>query len=130
MKNLFLINEDERNRILNLHETATKRQYLSEQNQDLNEFFGPKKTMEEVIEKLENLIDDKTADGKKDLKDEFKMNKNQKEGLREIIKSLKSGKLGDVKPSTIDNNITNSNAKRTAKDVVIGLRGKGTGFKI
>jgi CHASE3 domain sensor protein len=103
---------------------------ISEQNQDLNEFFGSKKTMEEVIEKLENLINDKTADGKKDLKDEFKMNKNQKEGLREIIKSLKSGKLGNIKPSTIDNNITNSNGKGTAKDVVIALRGKGSGFKI
>ena len=31
MKNLFLINEEEKNRILNLHETATKKHYLSEQ---------------------------------------------------------------------------------------------------
>jgi hypothetical protein len=31
MKNLFIINEDEKDRILNLHESATKRQYLSEQ---------------------------------------------------------------------------------------------------
>jgi hypothetical protein len=31
MKKLFLINEDEKNRILNLHENATKRQYLGEQ---------------------------------------------------------------------------------------------------
>jgi hypothetical protein len=31
MKNLFIINEEEKNRILNLHETATKRHYLSEQ---------------------------------------------------------------------------------------------------
>lgn len=31
MKNLFLIPEEEKNRILNLHESATKRQYLSEQ---------------------------------------------------------------------------------------------------
>lgn len=30
-KNLFIINEDEKNRILNLHETATKNQYLFEQ---------------------------------------------------------------------------------------------------
>jgi len=34
MKNLFIINEDERNRILNLHETATKGQYLNEQKPD------------------------------------------------------------------------------------------------
>jgi hypothetical protein len=31
MKNLFIINEEEKNRILNLHETATNRQYLPEQ---------------------------------------------------------------------------------------------------
>jgi len=31
MKNLFLINEEEKSRILNLHETATKHHYLSEQ---------------------------------------------------------------------------------------------------
>jgi hypothetical protein len=31
MKNLFIINEEEKNRILNLHETATKNLYLSEQ---------------------------------------------------------------------------------------------------
>jgi hypothetical protein len=38
MKNLFIINEEEKNRILNLHETATKRHYLSEQinNQGFN----------------------------------------------------------------------------------------------
>jgi len=31
MKNLFLISEEDKNRILNLHENATKRQYLTEQ---------------------------------------------------------------------------------------------------
>ena len=31
MKNLFILSEEEKNRILNLHESATKRQYLSEQ---------------------------------------------------------------------------------------------------
>lgn len=31
MKNLFLINEEEKNRILGMHETATKKHYLSEQ---------------------------------------------------------------------------------------------------
>jgi hypothetical protein len=32
MKKLYFLNEEEKNRILNLHENATKRQYLSEQN--------------------------------------------------------------------------------------------------
>lgn len=31
MKNLFMLNEDEKSRIISLHETATKRYYLSEQ---------------------------------------------------------------------------------------------------
>jgi len=31
MKNLFIINEEEKNRILNIHESATKRHYLTEQ---------------------------------------------------------------------------------------------------
>jgi len=33
MKKLYFLNEEEKNRILNLHESATKRQYLGEQNQ-------------------------------------------------------------------------------------------------
>jgi hypothetical protein len=41
MKNLFIINEEEKNRILNLHETATKRQYLSEQSLDLGQSSEP-----------------------------------------------------------------------------------------
>jgi hypothetical protein len=32
MKKLYFLNEEEKNRILNLHESATKRQYLNEQN--------------------------------------------------------------------------------------------------
>ena len=46
MKNLFLINEEERKRILGMHETATKKHYLSEQSLDLGQEtqpeFGPK----------------------------------------------------------------------------------------
>ena len=41
MKNLFIINEEEKNRILNLHETATKNQYLSEQPLNFGEPFQP-----------------------------------------------------------------------------------------
>lgn len=36
MKNLFLISEEDKNRILNLHENATKRQYLTEQSNSVN----------------------------------------------------------------------------------------------
>jgi hypothetical protein len=41
MNNLFIINEEEKNRILNLHETATKRYYLSEQDLNLNQSSQP-----------------------------------------------------------------------------------------
>lgn len=41
MKNLFTINEEEKNRILNLHETATKRHYLSEQGNKLFDITDP-----------------------------------------------------------------------------------------
>jgi hypothetical protein len=36
MKNLFVITNEERNRVLNLHENATKRQYLTEQDAQVN----------------------------------------------------------------------------------------------
>ena len=38
MKNLFIINEEEKNRILNLHESATKRHYLEEAKVTGNDF--------------------------------------------------------------------------------------------
>lgn len=37
MKNLYTINEEEKSRILNLHETATKKHYLSEQTNVFND---------------------------------------------------------------------------------------------
>jgi peptidoglycan hydrolase-like protein with peptidoglycan-binding domain len=63
MKNLFIINEEEKNRILNLHETATKHHYLSEQQTteyviQLTE-SNLKKTIEKVLlrEDVESLLD-------------------------------------------------------------------------
>ena len=48
MKNLFIINEEEKNRILNLHETATKRHYLPEQGNksfDITDPFNMRNTI-------------------------------------------------------------------------------------
>jgi hypothetical protein len=56
MKNLFLINEDERNRILNLHETATKRQYLSEQSKDEN-------VINSDVSRISSLAQQRTTNG-------------------------------------------------------------------
>jgi hypothetical protein len=41
MKNLFVITNEERNRVLNLHENATKRQYLTEQFTNYKPFRMP-----------------------------------------------------------------------------------------
>lgn len=41
MKKLYFLNEDEKNRILTLHENATKRQYLSEQTEPLKWVSDP-----------------------------------------------------------------------------------------
>jgi peptidoglycan hydrolase-like protein with peptidoglycan-binding domain len=67
MKNLFLINEEERNRILGMHETATKRHYLSEQQTTENVIrlteSDLKKTIEKVLlwEDVESLPDMKNV---------------------------------------------------------------------
>jgi hypothetical protein len=41
MKKLYFLNEEEKNRILNLHENATKRQYLGEQTEPLKWVSDP-----------------------------------------------------------------------------------------
>jgi peptidoglycan hydrolase-like protein with peptidoglycan-binding domain len=52
MKNLFLINEEEKNRILNLHETATKRHYLSEQQTTENVIRLTESDLKKTIKKV------------------------------------------------------------------------------
>jgi hypothetical protein len=68
MKKLYFLDEEEKNRILNLHESATKRQYLSEQTTTISP-DAIQKTMkdlgvnQEVINQV-NSISDLTAGGK------------------------------------------------------------------
>jgi len=50
MKNLFIINEEEKNRILNLHENATKRHYLSEQDYFSNKLNSQNKQNQVVVQ--------------------------------------------------------------------------------
>lgn len=73
MKNLFLINEDERNRILNLHETATKNQYLTEQSDELT------KSAKRIAAKLINSAE--TWEG------------TDEEGLVAAMQEIKDGKM-------------------------------------
>ena len=59
-KNLFVINENERSRILNMHETATKNNYVFEQEEpvqyykDQNKYYAGDGigTIEEVTDRL------------------------------------------------------------------------------
>ena len=44
MKKLYFLDEEEKQRILNIHESATKRQYLPEQNFDFNDPLKIKQT--------------------------------------------------------------------------------------
>ena len=81
MKNLFLINEEEKNRILNLHETATKRHYLSE-----------KQTTENVIRITE-------SDLKKTIKKVFL--REDDEALPET-KNIPLGKVEAVQQALVD----------------------------
>ena len=69
----FIINEGEKNRILNLHESATKRQYLPEQAKILqnekivtnhDKTYDYKKSGEEYFYKLKNAADWTKASGK------------------------------------------------------------------
>lgn len=52
MKNIFEVNQEEKSRILNLHESATKNQYLSEEA----ELFGNNKKMRQRGEELVNAV--------------------------------------------------------------------------
>jgi len=49
MKKLYFLNEEEKNRILNLHESATKRQYLSEQNNFFNDQLKTQNKQNQVV---------------------------------------------------------------------------------
>ena len=58
----FIINEDEKNRILNLHESATKRQYLPEQAEEIKQEEGKDKSTSGDV----RTNHDRTYDYKKD----------------------------------------------------------------
>jgi|LakMenEpi03Aug12_release.lakeMendotaPanAssembly.Ray.scaffolds.fasta_scaffold05696_26 hypothetical protein len=49
MKNLYFLDGEEKDRILNLHESATKRQYLSEQGVNLNDPLGMTTPIKDTI---------------------------------------------------------------------------------
>lgn len=98
MNNLFEISSDEKNRILNLHESATKRQYL---------------TLEQE-EKVENI---KTVFPKQNVGNQFKFGEYQSDVVKNSIVGLKpkidefilkdGGKQFTVNISAGESNVTN-----------------------
>jgi hypothetical protein len=57
MKNLFNdLHNSEKNRILEMHKGATKRNYVSEQEENLDEFFFEKDSEEKAEEKVDDFI--------------------------------------------------------------------------
>lgn len=104
MKNLFLINEEDRNRILNLHENATKRQYLTEQTapnpqadagtirRELDKFNSDEQAIVDIIKNY-------NKDNFKSLLDTYKTINNVELGtdiFRAIQKSTDKAEIADL----------------------------------
>ena len=104
MKNLFLISEEDRNRILNLHENATKRQYLTEQTapnpqadagtirRELDKFNSDEQAIVDIIKNY-------TKDNFKSLLDTYKTINNVELGkdlYRAITKGSDPTELADL----------------------------------
>lgn len=109
----FIINEDEKNRILNLHESATKRQYLPEQEEVLNSLGN-----EKIVTNH-----DKTYDYKKSGEEYFYKLKNANDWTKASGKGLEAIKTkvyGTGNPSKSDSNLGKSKAAFPFTDKVAG----------
>jgi hypothetical protein len=101
MKNLFVITNEERNRVLNLHENATKRQYLTEQNAQtdtgtIRRELDKTNSDEQLIV---NTIKKYTKDNFKSLLDTYKTINNVELGTdihRAIQKGTDNAELADL----------------------------------
>jgi hypothetical protein len=106
MKNLFEISSEEKNRILNLHENATKKQYLMSE-QSFNEIGGVSSTQSTS----------KTSFPKQNIGNQFKFGEYQSNTVKNAIASLKpkieefiknsGGKNFVVNVSAGESNVTN-----------------------
>lgn len=98
MNNLFDISSKEKNRIINLHEGATKRQYLT-------------------LEQVSKTVSSNTIFPKQNLQNQFKFGEYQSENAKKFIESLKpkieefiknsGGKTFVVNISSGESNVTN-----------------------
>jgi hypothetical protein len=96
------------------------RQIIKEELNTQNEIFGLRKvTMDDVKKKLENMINGMDANGKSKI--QTPMSPAYKDSLRVL---LDSGKLDNLEPNEINNNIIGYDGRRTAS-AIIGMVGGG-----
>lgn len=87
-------------------------QIIKEELNTQNEIFG-KVTMDDVKKKLKNMIDGMDANGKSKI--QTPMSPTSKDSLRNL---LDSGKLDNLEPKEINNNIIGYDGRRTAAAVI------------
>lgn len=115
----FIINEDEKNRILNLHESATKRQYLPEQADEIKQEEGKDKSTSGDV----RTNHDRTYDYKKDGDKYFYKLKNATDWTTASGKGLEAIKTkvyGTGDPSKSGSNLGKSKAAFPFTDKVAG----------
>jgi len=96
------------------------RHIIKEELDIQNEIFGlGKVTMEEIKEKLQNMINDMDASGKKPI--QTPMSPASKNALQKLIDD---GTLDEFSPKDINRNITGYNGKITALDILNMVKGK------
>jgi uncharacterized membrane protein YheB (UPF0754 family) len=89
-------------------------QIIKEELNTQNEIFGlGKVTMDDVKKKLENMINGMDANGKSKI--QTPMSPASKDSLRDL---LDSGKLDNLEPKEINDNIIGYDGKRTAAAVI------------
>ena len=115
----FIINEDEKNRILNLHQSATKRQYLPEQAEEIKQEEGKDKSTSGDV----RTNHDRTYDYKKDGDKYFYKLKNATDWTTASGKGLEAIKTkvyGTGNPSKSGSNLGKSKAAFPFTDKVAG----------
>jgi hypothetical protein len=94
-------------------------QIIKEELNTQNEIFGlGKVTMDDVKKKLENMINGMDANGKSKI--QTPMSPASKDSLRDL---LDSGKLDNLEPKEINNNIIGYDGRRTASAILGMVRG-------
>ena len=122
MKQLYFLDEEEKNRILNLHESATKRQYLSEQAAPSEWLPDPTKNPNWEYQ----FKDNSWFARKKGTTKEYNISQNKKyaRSVNHLNTAYPNGKQTQVKQNT--NTDPSKAAQETAKVAQTGVAPAGT----